>query len=85
MLVGNALGGEIAWQTTVLAPERVSKLVLINSDGYTQSALSMPLAFQMAGARGWRWVAERIMPQGCGCVQCAQCVRRPQQSHGRQN
>ncbi len=63
ILVGNALGGEIAWQTTVLAPERVSKLVLINSDGYPQSALSMPLGFQMAGARGWRWVAERILPK----------------------
>lgn len=62
-LVGNALGGEIAWQTAVLAPDRVQKLVLVSSDGYPQSALSMPLGFQMAGARGWRWVAERILPK----------------------
>ena len=34
VLIGNALGGEIAWQTAVLAPERVSKLVLIDADGY---------------------------------------------------
>ena len=60
-LVGNALGGEVAWQTAVLAPDRVKKLVLIGSDGYPQSALSMPLAFQMAGAKGWRWIVERVL------------------------
>ena len=62
-LVGNALGGEIAWQTALLAPDRVNKLVLIDSDGYPQSALSMPMAFQIAAMRGWRWVAERIFPK----------------------
>lgn len=63
ILVGNALGGEIAWQTAVLAPERVRKLVLVSSDGYPQSALSMPLGFQFAAAKGWRWIAERILPR----------------------
>ncbi len=63
MLVGNALGGEVAWQTAILAPERVRKVVLIDSDGYAQSTLSMPLAFQIATARGWRWIAERILPR----------------------
>jgi len=51
MLVGNALGGEVAWQTAILAPERVRKLVLIDSDGYAQSSLTMPIAFQIASAR----------------------------------
>lgn len=63
MLVGNALGGEIAWQTALLAPDRVRKLVLIDSDGYPQTAMSMPIAFQIASMRGWRWVAERIFPK----------------------
>lgn len=63
ILVGNALGGEVAWQTTVLAPERVRKLVLIDSDGYQPSVLSMPLAFQIASMRGLRWVSERILPR----------------------
>lgn len=63
VLVGNALGGEIAWQTAVLAPERVRKLVLIDSDGYPPSVLSMPIAFQMASSRGLRWVSERILPK----------------------
>lgn len=64
VLVGNALGGEVAWQTAMLAPDRVRKLVLIDSDGYPQSSMSMsmPLAFQIASMRSWRWVAERIFP-----------------------
>jgi pimeloyl-ACP methyl ester carboxylesterase len=63
ILVGNALGGEIAWQTAVLAPERVRKLVLIDSDGYQPSVLSMPIAFQIAAMRGLRWISERILPR----------------------
>jgi pimeloyl-ACP methyl ester carboxylesterase len=63
VLIGNALGGEIAWQTAVLAPERVRKLVLIDSDGYQPSVLSMPLGFQIASMRGMRWVSERILPR----------------------
>ena len=61
--MGNALGGEIAWQTAVLAPDRVSKLVLIDADGYQPSVLSMPIAFQIASMRGLRWVSERILPK----------------------
>jgi pimeloyl-ACP methyl ester carboxylesterase len=63
ILVGNALGGEIAWQTAVLAPDRVRKLILIDSDGYQPSVLSMPLAFQIASMRWMRWVSERILPR----------------------
>jgi pimeloyl-ACP methyl ester carboxylesterase len=60
---GNALGGEVAWQTAVLAPDRVSKLILIDSDGYEPSVLSMPLAFRVGSARGMRWISERILPK----------------------
>ena len=63
VLVGNPLGGEIAWQTAVLAPDRVRKLVLIDADGYQPSVLSMPIAFQVASMRGLRWVSERILPK----------------------
>lgn len=63
VLVGNALGGEIAWQTALLAPDRVRKLVLVDADGYQLSPMSQPIAFQIAGARSLRWVAERILPR----------------------
>ena len=63
VLAGNALGGEIAWQAAILAPERVHKLILIDADGYQPSVLSMPLGFQVASTRGLRWVSERILPR----------------------
>lgn len=63
VLVGNALGGEVAWQTAVLAPERVHKLVLVAPDGYQPAALSMPIAFQVSSLRWLRWVSERILPK----------------------
>ena len=63
VLAGNALGGEIAWQTALLAPERVQKLILIDADGYQPAVLSMPLGFQIASMRGLRWVSERILPR----------------------
>jgi len=53
----------VAWQTALLAPDRVHKLVLIDADGYQPSVLSMPLAFQFASMRGLRWVSERILPR----------------------
>lgn len=63
VLAGNALGGEIAWQTALLAPDRVRKLILVDSDGYQLSPLSQPIAFQIAGARSLRWISERILPR----------------------
>lgn len=63
VLAGNALGGEVAWQTALLAPERVQKLILIDADGYQPAVLSMPLGFQIASMRGLRWVSERILPR----------------------
>lgn len=62
-LVGNALGGEVAWQTAVIAPERVKRLILIAPDGYPLPPLSQPIAFEMASARWLRWVSERILPR----------------------
>jgi len=41
----------------------VRKLVLIDSDGYQPSVLSMPLAFQISSMRWMRWVSERILPK----------------------
>ena len=33
-LIGNSLGGKIAWQCAALHPERVDKLVLVSPDGF---------------------------------------------------
>lgn len=63
VLGGNGTGGEIAWRTAVLAPDRVKRLILIDADGYEQSPLSQPLAFHFAQIKAMRWVSERILPE----------------------
>jgi pimeloyl-ACP methyl ester carboxylesterase len=48
VLVGNSLGGNIAWVTAVLNPDRVSKLVLVDASGYAFVPESVPLAFKLS-------------------------------------
>jgi pimeloyl-ACP methyl ester carboxylesterase len=48
VLVGNSLGGGIAWLVAVTAPDRVGKLVLIDAAGYPQHAVSVPIGFKLA-------------------------------------
>ena len=45
VLAGNSLGGSIAWRTTAAHPQRIEKLILVDSGGYPFEAESMPLAF----------------------------------------
>ncbi|NCP65681.1 MAG: alpha/beta hydrolase [Paraglaciecola sp.] len=47
-LGGNSLGGYIAWATTVLYPQRVVQLILVDASGYPFEAESLPLAFKIA-------------------------------------
>jgi pimeloyl-ACP methyl ester carboxylesterase len=48
VLGGNSLGGDIAWQTAVQAPARVSRLVLVDAAGYPMASTSVPLGFRIA-------------------------------------
>jgi pimeloyl-ACP methyl ester carboxylesterase len=48
VLVGNSLGGYIAWKTAHDHPERVAKLILIDSAGYAYQSESVPLGFRLA-------------------------------------
>ena len=48
ILVGNSLGGQIAWNFTLDQPKMVSQLILIDATGYPSSAKSMPIAFRLA-------------------------------------
>jgi pimeloyl-ACP methyl ester carboxylesterase len=47
-LVGNSLGGYVAWKTAVDFPDRVGKLVLVDAAGYSTTATSVPLGFKLA-------------------------------------
>ncbi len=48
VLVGNSLGGEIAWNFTLEQPDMVKKLILIDAAGYPSSSKSVPIAFKLA-------------------------------------
>jgi len=45
---GNSLGGEVAWRTAALAPERVDRLILVDAAGYAFESASVPLGFRIA-------------------------------------
>jgi pimeloyl-ACP methyl ester carboxylesterase len=64
VLVGNSFGGQIALETTLAMPSRVSKLVLIDSSGYPLAPTSIPLAFQMARLPIIRDVSRVVLPRG---------------------
>lgn len=55
-LVGHALGGEVAWQTAYLAPERIARLTLIAPQGYPTEPWAVPLDEQLASTPALRWL-----------------------------
>ncbi|KPF48881.1 alpha/beta hydrolase [beta proteobacterium AAP121] len=48
VIAGNSLGGEVAWRTAVMAPQRVAGLVLVDAVGPRFTPLAVPLGFQLA-------------------------------------
>ncbi len=42
-LCGNSLGGRVAWEYTVVHPDKVSKLILEDAGGYPQNSGHMPV------------------------------------------
>ncbi|MES2951051.1 MAG: alpha/beta hydrolase [Pseudomonadota bacterium] len=64
VLVGNSLGGQIAWGTALAMPQRVGKLVLVDSAGYPLQSTSVPIGFQIARTPGFRVLMEHVLPRG---------------------
>lgn len=48
VLGGNSLGGEVAWRTASLAPQRVAALILVDAAGYPFQPEHLPLGFALA-------------------------------------
>ncbi len=63
VLGGNSLGGEVAWRTAVMAPERVASLVLVDAAGPAFTPDSMPLGFWMARIPGLNRLGEFALPR----------------------
>lgn len=64
VLGGNSLGGEVAWRVASLAPQRVERLILVDSAGYPFEPQSIPIGFQLARVPGLNRLAEWLLPRG---------------------
>jgi pimeloyl-ACP methyl ester carboxylesterase len=63
VLGGNSLGGEIAWRTAFLAPQRVASLVLVDAAGPAFTPIEIPLAFQVARVPVLGRIGEFLLPR----------------------
>lgn len=64
VLVGNSLGGQIAWATAATYPQRVQQLVLVDAAGYPFEPKAIPIAFQVARMPALAPLMQRTLPRG---------------------
>ncbi len=64
-LGGNSMGGSIAWHYALQHPEKVKKLILVNSSGYanTTSSKSTPIGFKMLQNKTLSGLMKKITPE----------------------
>ena len=60
---GNSLGGEVAWRTAFLAPQRVAALVLVDATGLPFAPESMPLGSRLARIPILNHVGQWVLPR----------------------
>ena len=63
VLGGNSLGGEVAWRTAVMAPQRVASLVLVDAAGPAFTPESVPLGFRIARIPLLNRISEFALPR----------------------
>ena len=64
VLAGNSLGGYVAWATAALHPQRVDRLILVDSAGYPYQSQSVPLAFRLARTPVLNVLMRDVLPRG---------------------
>ncbi|RZI85450.1 MAG: alpha/beta hydrolase [Rubrivivax sp.] len=63
VVVGNSFGGGLAWEMAVALPQRVDRLVLIDSAGYAYKPESIPVGFRAAQMPALQPLVQRILPR----------------------
>lgn len=63
ILAGNSLGGAVAWKTAADYPDRVSKLILVDSAGYPYEPESIPLGFRLVQIPALAPLMQRLLPR----------------------
>lgn len=60
---GNSLGGDIAWHTALLAPDRAERLILVDAGGLPFEPESVPLGWHIARIPALSWLLEEVLPR----------------------
>src|SRR5262245_31535578 len=63
VLGGNSLGGSVSLRTAIDHPERVEKLILVDSGGYGSTPGSEPIGFHLARMPGVAWLLQHTLPR----------------------
>ncbi len=62
-IAGNSLGGEVAWRIAALAPQRVTRLVLVDAAGYPIDGNAIPLGWKIARLPVLGSLTEHLLPR----------------------
>ncbi|HSI48050.1 MAG TPA: alpha/beta hydrolase [Ideonella sp.] len=60
---GNSLGGEVAWRVAAAAPQRVDKLILVDSAGYDFKSQAVPIGLLLAQVPVLSKLGEYLLPR----------------------
>ena len=63
VLGGNSPGGEVAWNVALAAPQRVSRLILVDAGGFPLRPQSVPLGFRLARLPPVNRVMANLLPR----------------------
>jgi len=63
-LAGNSMGGNIAWEVALAAPQRIDRLILVDAGGYPPTATSIPLGFRLARMPVVRSMLPNLLARG---------------------
>jgi pimeloyl-ACP methyl ester carboxylesterase len=63
-VAGNSMGGNVAWRLSLLAPERVQHLVLVDATGQVFTPQSIPLGFRLARTPVLNKLLRDVLPRG---------------------
>jgi len=61
-LVGNSMGGNVAWHYTLRHPDKVERLVLVDAAGYPREERA-PFGFRVFSTPGLSWIARWVTPR----------------------